>query len=247
MRLPFSRKKGENPPCSAIEIFARHATYSAASAHKRRPEFFSHELCWRNLCATFNRGSARITALLDTAHGGTHFLDRETDIPVVRFQGGTEAKAFLFLLDYIESLCLSPETVVYIVEDDYLHRPGWLKILKEGLEIPEVDYVTLYDHNDKYFFPMYRNLKSKLYVTDSCHWRTIPSTTQTFATRWQRLQNDLWAHRLYSTGRKVSADHEKFSRLTRRGAILVSSIPGWSTHAEPEFASPCVDWSQLIR
>jgi hypothetical protein len=162
----------------------------------------------------------------------------------VEINQGTEAGAFLALLDYLESLSLHPETPIYLVEDDYVHREGWTDVLLEGLQIPGIDYVTLYDHKDKYTDPMYQNLTSKLLLTQSCHWRTIPSTTQTFAARWKTLQRDLSIHRRYSRNRKISADHQKFLTL---GATLISPIPGWSTHAEPPFASPGIDWETLLQ
>ena len=133
------------------------------------------------------------------------------------------------MLDYVTNKKFHPDTILYFVEDDYLHLPGWLDVLLEGFSIPEADYVTLYDHKDKYFFPMYKELKSRLFATRSCHFRETPSTTQTFATRFKTLLRDLPIHQKYSEGRDISQDHEKFLELGRQGATLISSIPGWST------------------
>jgi hypothetical protein len=224
-----------------VQIFVRHCLFSDVSAHKERFPGFSREKCHQNLLATTDWNRAEITYLLDTAKGAreNHFLKE----PVISIQAGTEALSFLALLDHVLSLNLDPETILYFLEDDYLHRPGWTSILFEAFQIPGVDYVTLYDHRDKYFLPMYQKLESRLFVTPSCHWRSIPSTTQTFAMRYKTLLRDLKYHRRYSAKKPISEDHKKFCKLTRRGALLVSPIPGWSTHAEPAYASPCYDWN----
>jgi hypothetical protein len=131
------------------------------------------------------------------------------------------------------------------VEDDYLHRPGWIEVLKEGFSLP-ADYVTLYDHRDKYFYPMYRTLDARLFVTKSCHWRTTPSTTNTFAARFGTLMQDLALQRRFSKGRSITEDHRKFCTLGKKGRVLISPLPGWSTHVEPNYASPCIDWNQFM-
>jgi hypothetical protein len=56
--------------------------------------------------------------------------------------------------------------------------------------------------------------------------------------RFSTLKEHLSIHRRFSQGRKISADHDKFCCLGKKGAMLISPIPGWSTHAEKEFASP---------
>jgi hypothetical protein len=61
------------------------------------------------------------------------------------------------------------------------------------------------------------------------------------------LKAHMDTHRQFSMGRKISDDHGKFCRLGELGAVLISSIPGWSTHAEEEFASPCIEWQKMIQ
>ena len=244
----WKRKKKQSErsaPSGKIHVFSRHCLFSSISQHKKRLPHFSHELCYQNLLETIDRERTHLTFFLDVAKGPreSHFIREE----VIETNQGSEAGSFLALLDHVMGLHLPPETILYFVEDDYLHRPGWVEILLEGFSVPEADYVTLYDHRDKYFAPDYRTLTSQLFVTKSCHWRTTPSTTQTFATRVQTLQRDLPLHRRYSTGRPISADHDKFCHLSRRGVKLISSMPGWATHMEPEFASPCFDWGTLLK
>ena len=232
-----------------IEVFVRHCHYSSASAHKTRFPEFSKEKCFQNLLSTIDQTQVHVTFFLDTFHSGTdpHFLQRQNDFPVVEMKAGTEAASFLFLLDYVMQKNWNPETILYFLEDDYIHRPHWTQVLREAFALPGVDYVTLYDHKDKYFLPQYEPLASKIFCTPSCHWRTTPSTTNTYAMRFKTLKKHLEIHRLFSIGRSITADHDKFSRLREEGATLISAIPGFSTHAEPEFASPCVDWQTFLK
>lgn len=232
-----------------LEIFVRHCNFSSISHNKKRHKNFSKELCHRNFLSTIEHENVSVTFLLDTFHGSfqDHFLFNEKKNPVIEIKEGTETGSFLKLLEYVETLKLSSETIVYFLEDDYIHRMGWVSILKEAFELKTpVDYVTLYDHRDKYFLSMYQNLTSQIFYTKSTHWRTVPSTTNTYAMKWHTLKDHLEIHKQFSLGRKVSADHEKFLELGKRGSLLISPIPGWSTHAEPEFAAPCIDWEQIL-
>lgn len=214
-----------------IEVFVRHCNHSAASAHKPRPPGFSREICHQNLLDTLDE-RVHLTFFLDTAKEGSHFIKGQA----IEIREGTEAGSFLRMLEHVEALNLHPDTIVYFLEDDYLHKPGWVDVLFEGFSLPTTDYVTLYDHSDKY--RIYPKLTSKIFLTPSCHWRTTPSTTNTYAMRFGTLKQDLLIHRRFSQGRKITADHDKFCYLGKKGAILISPIPGWSTHADPENGSP---------
>ncbi len=233
---------------SKIQVFVRHCHYSGASAHKRRSPGFSHEKCHENLMATADLSKVDFTFLLDThfAKDEPHFIEKQTQFPVVKINAGCEGKSFLALLDYVIEKQYTNDTVLYFLEDDYLHREGWADILLEGFSLPQADYITLFDHRDKYFLEMYENLQARLFHTASTHWRTTPSTTNTYAMRMKSLKKHLEIHRRFSIDRQISSDHEKFLALGKLGAVLLSSIPGWSTHAEPEFSSPCHDWGSLF-
>ena len=116
--------------------------------------------------------------------------------------------------------------------------------------------------------------KSSIYLTASTHWRSTVSTTMTFAARvetlledrevWQKCcvgktpldfgafviltgQNDLdEAKRFAKIGRAELAQLvvENFL-LERRQRLLISPIPSFATHAEPEFLAPLVDWTRI--
>lgn len=230
-----------------IEVFVRHCFYSQVSAKKKRPKGFTHQKCHENLMQTASRKKVNFTFLLDTHFAGdsSHFIQEQTRYPVLEFDGGTETAAFLMLLDYVEKQNFSDDTILYFLEDDYIHRPGWVEVMREGFSLPGVDYLTLFDHRDKYFLESFQELQSKVYHTQTCHWRTTPSTTNTYAMRAPTLIEDLPLHQEFSQNRKISADHEKFLALGEKGRVLISSIPGFSTHAEPEYSSPCVSWDDF--
>ncbi len=230
-----------------IELFVRHCHFSDISQHKKRLSNWSRERCFENLLSTLDPKRVNVTILLDTFHPmkETHFVKKQTRYPVLEISEGTETGSFLKMLDHVVSKKFSPETIIYFLEDDYIHRAGWVDILLEGFSLPEVDYVTLYDHKDKYFLPLYADLNAQLFHTKSAHWRTTPSTTNTYAMRFTTLKEHLPIHRAFSEGRKISADHDKFCKLREMGARLISPIPGWATHTEIEFASPCIAWENL--
>jgi glycosyltransferase involved in cell wall biosynthesis len=213
-----------------IEVFVRYCNYSEVSAKKQRPAGFSHKACYNNLLATID-SRVNLTFFLDTKHPGNHFIRPRA----IEIQEGTEAGSFLRMIEHVVKLPLKPDTIVYFLEDDYLHRPGWVDVLLEGFTLP-ADYVTLYDHRDKY--RDYPDLFSKLFLTSSCHWRTTPSTTNTYAMRFKTFQKHYSIHEQFSLQRRISSDHDKFIALGKEGGILISPIPGYSTHAEPEYLTP---------
>jgi hypothetical protein len=239
---PFSKK-------AKIEVFVRHCHFSSISGHKKRIPGLSREICFENFMQTIQDESVNVTFLLDVFHPSetVHFVKGQKRFPVIEIREGTESGSFLRLLEHVASLNLDPDTIIYFLEDDYMHRAGWLEILREGFTIPDADYVTLYDHRDKYFLDSYQNLQSKIFHTESCHWRTTPSTTNTFAMRNKTLMRDLELQRCFSQGVKISRDHEKFCALAEKGACLVSPMPGWSTHTELAYASPCINWHPQIK
>lgn len=232
-----------------IEVFIRHCYYSQASVHKKRPPGFSHEKCHENLWETANLELVNFTFILDThfAQSKRHFLYEQKQFPLIEIDAGEEGKSFLFLLEYVLTQKFSDDTILYFLEDDYLHRQRWAEVLLEGFTLPEADYITLFDHRDKYFLEMYQELNAKLFTTKTCHWRTTPSTTNTYAMRMGTLKKDLSTHRKYSENHKISRDHEKFLDLAKQGRKLLSPIPGWSTHCETDYLSPCIDWSCALK
>jgi len=224
-----------------IKVYARHSYYSSNSIlnDRIRPEWFDKSKIWENFIKVTDFNTCDIKVIYDTYYGDNSNEFFNNDIEIVKINSGTEANSFLELLKIIESDNLSDDTIIYIMEDDYLHRENWYNILVEGLEIS--DYVTLYDHLDKYLY--YDNLLSNIYLTKSTHWRTTPSTCNTYACKMKTLKYDMHIHRKFSieNNNGISQDHQKFLNLNQIGRKLISSIPGYSTHCDL-MQSPTINW-----
>ena len=233
-----------------IYTFVRHCNISNNSKDKTRPDWFTKEKALINLLETKD-ANTHVTIMLDTASVADplqHFSNKyKRDVQVVCKHGGTDAHSFINLVEYFVGLNLPDDAIVYLLEDDFVHLPGWAPVMREAFDANLADYVTLYDHSDKYTFPMYSDLKSKIHVTKSCHWRSTPSTTNTYALLFKKLVDTAAIHLRFSDKEiGFTFDHNKFLHLAERGDKLISSIPGFSTHVEQEFLSPIVDWRKIL-
>lgn len=230
-----------------IKVFVRHCSFSENSVNKQRPNFFSKESCFNNLLKT-KKKETHITAFFD-GNNPFSWLKKE-NVDVISKVCGSDSSSFSNLLDYIITLDIKNDDIIYLLEDDYLHKDNWDAAIEEGLSIPNIDYLTLYDHPDKYNYHKlapgigYENLTSKIYVTKNYHWRTIPSTTNTYAMKFKTFKKDFLIHKKYCSFGKVTLDHAKFLEINNKEPKLISCIPGLSSHIVEEYMSPLTDWKQ---
>lgn len=138
------------------------------------------------------------------------------------------------------------DEIIYFVEDDYLHRPNSDLIIQEGLEI--ADYVTLYDHADKYMEYYTRNSwggePTKVLLTKSTHWKQVSSTCMTFAAKVKTLREDCDIIYNHLRG-AVPEDWAMFIALGVKGRKLINPIPGYATHCITEYQSPLINWENV--
>jgi hypothetical protein len=228
----------DDPPTRRIEVIMRMCSdaHSAQSGSGSRPEWFTKEDAFRS--AFLTRGANVYFTVLFDGDASGHWL-YNYPVTVLPFIGGTDERAFVNLLEYIRSKRYPDNTILYCLEDDYPHRSGWASIVREGLgqltpSHMKFDYITLYDHRDKYTYEkMYKDLTSKIAISESVHWRTIPSTTNTFITLSKTLNADMDMFFAYK-----NLDNDKFLALGRKGRVIGSCIPGYSTHAHTEHMTP---------
>jgi hypothetical protein len=140
------------------------------------------------------------------------------------------------------ALEFNEEDAVYLMEDDYLHLPNSRDCLLEGLE--QADYVSLYDHADKYMMRSPNPLvagggeNTKVILTKSTHWKFTNSTTMTFAAKVGTLRADQDTFRHYCAD-AIPLDYFIFRKLAESGRTIITPIPGQSTHCD-EYPSPFI-------
>ena len=143
----------------------------------------------------------------------------------------------------VELADLHPADIYYFVEDDHLHLPLQKSYLAAGLRF--FDFVSLYDHPDKYESHSYPSLQRRVLVTSVSHFSSSPSTVMTFACKAETLRRarKIMLDPAY-TGEALKAprDHEMFVALAEGGFTLGTALPGRSTHCESALLSPYVDW-----
>ena len=234
-----------------IEVFIRHCYYSKLQElpDRTRPKWFNKIKVFENFKNTLNSNLVNYTIIYDEYFGSIDntFLAQEKNVEIINC--GSECDSFLKTLDVIQSRNFDDDQIVYLLEDDYLHRSGWCDIMLEGFTI-NPSYITLYD------FEEFNNqdILCKIFSTDRCHWRSIPASTNTFACRYKTLLEDLKIHEKYSSSHAIkekegfyfSKDYDKFWELQKHNRYVISPIPGWSTHCDANYLSPIIDWEKIM-
>lgn len=219
--------------------------------NKVKPDYVNNEKCWWNFASNQVMSDIRIKThvicdnytgpLLKYFKGNDLLTYEETSL-------GSGAASFNHALDY--ALNLDDEDIVYFLEDDYLHRREWYKILLEGIEMG-ADYVSLYDHPDKYMNgtdggnPYVQNggEVTRVMISRSTHWKLTNSTTMTFAAKVKTLREDEEILRQFTSG-TYPRDFDMFLKLREKGRALITPLPGYSTHGETAWLSPFMDWKK---
>ena len=233
-----------------IEVFIRHCYYSKIQElpDRIRPSWFNKIKVFENFKNTFNPDLINYTIVYDEFYGSIDktFLAKEKNVEIIK--SGSECDSFLETLKTIQSRNFDDEQIIYLLEDDYLHRPGWCDIMLEGFTINS-HYLTLYDFD----FFIAKGWLCEIFTTPISHWRAVPATTQTFACRYKTLIEDLETHQKYSIngvkeqeGFHFSKDYDKFWELQKQERYLISPMPGWSTHCDENHISPIIDWKKVV-
>lgn len=213
-----------------------------------KPDYINNQLCLQNFLQHFSHDDDDITFVADNCTNHTIKWLETFGKEIVQTELGN-ATSCLYTLDLALSRARDDKEMIYFVEADYLHKPNSKKVVLEGLE--RFDYVTLYDHPDKYMnrspnpFVKDGGETTKVYLTASTHWKETNSTTMTFAAKVSTLRQDRDVFSKYCVNRKIPDDFRCFTTLTQsKGRKLVSPIPGLSTHGETAFLSPLINWNK---
>ncbi|MBT8551923.1 hypothetical protein G6731_08160 [Polynucleobacter paneuropaeus] len=238
-----------------LHIFLRHVHIYNPEA-KARPSWFSIESCFLNLISTLSKPDLPLKVDLTVMFDGddtsfnddflstymkNHGVQFPVKIKIVQFHGGSDARSFHHTIDYILDQNYSDDDWIYFLENDYLHVPNWINKLSDLFDVNKNhEYVSLYDHFDKYLYDQYDELESKIRFHGNHHWRSTPSTCASFLVTSKILNEDA---QIIKTG---GGDHEFFTALANKNSRkIISPIPGLSTHCMKDFLSPGIDWENI--
>lgn len=215
---------------------------------KEKPAYVTKENCLRNAVKVFPTTKCEWHVLADDVCDETYNMIVKY-VPadnVERVSVGHGAGTFRMV--YEKALGYCDNDLIYFLEDDYLHLPNSLECLISAAKQNDADYITLYDHPDKYGFkennPYVKDggEKTKVFLTDNHHWKLTDSTTMTVAAFVDVLRRDKttwwrWTETKHPYDFQIFIDLRCFSK-----ARLISPIPSLSTHGEVVMLAPFINW-----
>ena len=222
---------------------------SDAGYNKVKPDYINNENCLANATKEFD--GAIWSVIADNVSEDTNNMIQKyvTRDCILYTEKGNGAATFNIALD--EALTYDDDEIIYFIENDYLHKPGSQKIIQEAFKLG-ASFVSLYDHPDKYIGPNKGGNPyceggaedTRVYLTDSCHWKITNSTTMTFAAKVSTLKRVKHILRKHTNGTYPN-DFNMFLELRENSELLITPIPGCATHGETAWLSPHTDWSKI--
>ena len=220
---------------------------------KDKPIYITKENCLRNAVQSFPINKCEWHVLADNVSDKTYDMITKY-VPacnVKRVSVGHGAGTFRVV--YEKALDYNNNDLIYFREDDYLHLPDSLECLISAAKQNYADYITLYDHPDKYGFkdnnPYVKEggEKTKVFLTDNHHWKLTDSTTMTVAAFVDVLKRDKatwwrWTETRHPYDFQIFVDLRCFSK-----AHLISPIPSLSTHGEVVMLAPLINWEEVSK
>ena len=214
--------------------------------NKVKPDYINNENCLANATKEFDDTIWSVIAdniSEDTNNMIQKYVTRDC---ILYAEKGNGAATFNMALD--EALMYDDDEIIYFIENDYLHKPGSQKIIQEAFELG-ASFVSLYDHPDKYMIPEKGGNPyceggaedTRVYKSNSVHWKITNSTTMTFASKVSTLKRVEPILRKWTSGVHPD-DFKMFLDLRSQNELLITPIPGFATHGETAWLSPLCKW-----
>jgi hypothetical protein len=239
-----------------------------SNPEKIKPAYASKEDCLRTLVREF--GSENLHVICDNVSQETFdMVKRYSDNVELTNNGNTGSFLYSWNKAYELTKDMPADTIVYLVEDDYIHCRGAKNILIEAFETLGAPYATLYDHPDKYQDKEDSRFQwghgkididddgvrkplnvychgedTVVYASKSCHWKLTSSTTMTFATTAENIREDRDDMIQLHTGKPLPMGGATFRLLAGKGKGLISSIPAYCGHAEERWLPYFINWEE---
>jgi hypothetical protein len=224
---------------------------------KQRPNWFTYELVLKSFLLSLNTeekflGKINLTIWYDGDPLDSYAIDLRnliTSIVVssntkISFKAGawgsgSESARALHLYVLNNEPGASDEDLVYFLENDYLHKPGWLAAVQSAIDSNlNFDYLSLYDHADNYTLPIHQRFKNEMFFSKNYLWRTCFSTCYSKICSFSVFREDIAILFNYD-------DFICFVMLNLKGRRLFVATPGLSTHAMFGLESPGTDWDVI--
>jgi hypothetical protein len=223
---------------------------SDAGYNKVKPDYINNENCLLNALDMFSTEKHDWIVIADKVSENTKKMIEKYILDPKYVSVGHGAGTFNLALD--EALKGEDDEIVYFIENDYLHKPGSDKILEEGFNLDPA-FISLYDHPDKYMTPAQGGNPyceggaedTRVYLTNSIHWKITNATTMTFASKVSTLKRTEATLRKWTNMGHYPQDFQMFLDLREQGELLITPLPGYSTHGETAWLTPLTDWSKI--
>ena len=223
---------------------------SDAGYSKVKPDYITNEACLANAVKVFDDCEWSIIADNVSKETSDMIEKYKSKDHILYVNKGNGAATFNIALD--EALKMDDNDTVYFLENDYIHKPNSRAIIEEGFELG-AKFVSLYDHPDKYLSPDKGGNPyceggaedTRVYLTDSVHWKITNSTTMTFASQVSTLRENEGTLRTWTSGTHPD-DFQMFLELRYAKQLLITPIPGYATHGETAWLSPLTNWKKTI-
>lgn len=222
-----------------IHIFYRHYNIEGTD-YRGRPSWFNFENCFKNLLETIKDKDVNLHIVFDGKIENNWIFNYKNQYTSHEIEANGDQKSFWKTWEIAKNTKIGENDLIYFLENDYLHEKNWVDKINELFDNYNLlHYVSLYDHNDKYF-PNYADLVSKIITTNTHHWRTSPSTCGSFIIKKQLFELD------YDIHTTTRGDHNKFIDLyNQRQRLVITPIPGLSTHCMQGLLSPTINWENI--
>tara|TARA_B110000977_G_scaffold17412_1_gene21144 strand:- start:1565 stop:2338 length:774 start_codon:yes stop_codon:yes gene_type:complete len=253
-----------------MDIVSIYRISDNSNREKIKPDYASKHNCLRTFVREFGREN--LIVLCDNVSDETFNMVHEfVDADNIHRTSNGNTGSFIASWDLGKRIAeqYGDDIIIYFVEDDYIHRRGAKQILIEGFRDLDANYVTLYDHPDKYQnfkderftwdhgkqdedingvrVPKHiykQGLDCKLYISKSTHWRTVGSTTMTWACRGKDIIEDFKEMWDVHYNKHLPMGGDTFRMLEAKGKSLISCVPSYAAHGEEKWLPYFINWKE---
>ena len=222
-----------------IDVVYRACGSDITSSGGSRPSWFSKISCFNSFwnCVKMSSISVNFHVIYDGPESSLleHIKSFVSNVTLVNFMSNEQSLDYCY--DYMENNTEFDR--IYLLEDDYLHKPGAIGLLVEGID--KFGLVTLQDHPDRYTRTDDIVIADNIYITETSHWRTIESTTGTWA-----VHKDVF-DRIKVKAKSFNRNDRDFFRslILEDNIRIFSPMPGYSTHVDYGYMTPFADWEKV--